>query len=125
MNEKKEPMIGGEDRPSAIDYDAPIADWKYRDIVGVIQAQIEQTKYTPQPEHIKPEKEYLKPERFKPELIKSEKEAFKPEKEMLKPEKEMYKPELSKPEKEFVLDDLVNKIAVRVVEMLGEKGLFK
>lgn len=150
---KKEPMIGKESRPTAIDYDAPISNWKVRDLTAVISAQIfEHLKYTPIPEYMKPEKELGKPEkellkpekeRMKPEQLKPEKELYKPEKEQLKPEKERmkperFKPEQLKPEKEFykpekegmkpekeLEPDLVEMVAARVVEMLEKRGLIK
>ena len=134
---KKEPMIGRKDRPTAIDYDAKISDWKVKDLLAVVSAQVvEQLKYTPVPENLKPER--LKPEVWKPEkeihkpekelrkpekeIIKPEKERLKPEKEIFKPEKERLKPELSKPEKEFEISDLVERVATRVVELLQKKG---
>jgi hypothetical protein len=146
MPDKKEPMIGRGNRPSAIDYDAPISNFKLRDLVAVINSQmLEYAKYTPAPE-VKPE--HFKPEQFKPEGIKPEKEFFKgekelrkpekeiikvekelikPEKEFIKPEKERLKPELTKPEKEWELDpgELVNTITVRVLETLKQQGLMK
>jgi hypothetical protein len=145
MPEKKETMISQANRPSAIDYDAPISSFKLRDLVSIVNSQmLELVKYTPQPEHSKPE--HYKPEHVKPEkeifktekefrkpekeLLKAEKELIKPEKEILKPEKERFKPELSKPEKEwgvpgFEPDPVVNQIAVRVVELLKEQGLVR
>lgn len=138
-------MIGQENRPTAIDYDAPITSFKLRDLVAVVNSQmLEYLKYTPQPEHLKPE--IFKPELIKPEkeifksekelrkpekeLLKVEKELVKPEKELLKPEKERFKPELSKPEKELEFPDpeigrLVESIAIRVVEMLKKQGIGK
>ncbi len=146
MPEKKEPMIGQENRPTAIDYDLPIADFKLRDLYAVIQAQIRPEKeilktekehfksekekeiWKVEKEHFKPEKEkellkgekekeFFKPEKEK-ELLKSEKEKefFKPEKEALKPEKE-----LSKPEK-VVDPGLVEQIATAVIERLKAQG---
>ena len=143
MPEKKETMINQANRPSAIDYDAPISNFKMRDLVSVVNAQmLEIMKYTPQPEHLKPE--HLKPEHIKPEkeifkvekefrkpekeLLKVEKELVKPEKEILKTEKERFKPELTKPEKEWEVpgvENLVEQIAIRVVEMLKKQGLGK
>jgi hypothetical protein len=140
---KKEPMISQASRPTAIDYDAPIANFKLRDLVAVVNSQmLEYLKYTPRPEHqkpetFKPEKEILKSEKElrKPEkeLIKAEKELVKSEKELLKPEKERIKPEdikpeLSKPEKEFEIPDpalgrLVESIAIRVVELLKKQDI--
>jgi hypothetical protein len=141
---KKEPMIDRDSRPTAIDYDVPISDWQMRDLVAVIRSEIEQAqKYTPIPEEIKPETskperwkpesikpeftkpekikpERIKPERLKPELTKAEKEALKPEKEMLKPEKEY-----TKPEKEFDIPDLVDRVALRVVEVLREQKVIR
>ena len=76
--EKKEPMIGRASRPSAIDYDAPVSEFKLRDLVAVVNSQmLEFVKYTPQPEQLKPE--HYKPERYKPETSKPE--HVKPEKE--------------------------------------------
>jgi len=143
--EKKEPMIGKASRPSAINYDAPVSEFKVRDLVALVNSQmLEFAKYTPQPEQLKPEQykpERYKPETLKPELVKSEKELvkpekelvkaekelIKPEKEMLKPEKERMKPELSKPEKEFEIPDhfepFIDRIATRVVEILKQQGL--
>ena len=126
-DDSKEPMISRDARPTAVDYDAPIADWRYRDLVAVITSQIEILKPEQlKPEHWKPEQ--LKPERFKPEHWKPEQfkperfkpEQFKPEKEMLKPEKEY-----SKPEKPFDVPDLVDQIAQRVVEVLVERELIR
>jgi len=126
--EKKEPMIGQQNRPTAIDFDAPIANFKLRDLYAVIHSQIHTEK-----EHFKPEKEkeYFKPEKekehFKPEKEKEyfkpekEKEYFKPEKELLKPEKELSKPELSKP----IDPGLIEQIVEKVVERLKTKGVIK
>jgi len=144
MAEKKEPMIGQESRPTAIDYDASIADWKVRDLMALIGAQMphaaEQAKTTPIPENLKPEfhkpewvkpefhkPEWVKPEWFKPEkeLAKPEKEFFKGEKEFIKPEKEFLKPELSKPPIQPDPGDLVERVATRVVEILQQRGLLK
>jgi len=125
---KKEPLISKESRPTAIDYDAPISDWKIRDLMAILDSRIvDHLKYTPIPEDLKPER--WKPEQLKPEKesLKPEKELSKPEKEGLKPEKESLKPEkeLSKPEKPFDMPDLVEKVATRVVEMLEKRGFFK
>src|SRR6266851_722928 len=103
MAEKKEPMIGKESRPTAIDFDMPIANFKLRDLHAIIQSQIHLEKEFHKPEK---EKEFFKPEKEK-EVLKGEKEKehFKPEKEFFKPEKEKehFKPEKEalKPEKEF------------------------
>jgi Skp family chaperone for outer membrane proteins len=132
---KKEPMISQTNRPTAIDYDVPISNFKLRDLVAVVNSQVlEHLKYTPQPEFLKPEKEFNKPEKElrKPEkeLLKTEKELVKSEKELLKPEKERLKPELSKPEKEFDPADpeigrFADSIAARVVEILKSQGIGK
>src|SRR5262245_14364329 len=97
--DRKEPMIGSESRPTAIDYATPIADWKVQDLLTFVSSQVaghlEQLKYTPVPEHLKPEQvkpEYVKPEHYKPEHLKPEQ--LKPE--HVKPEH--YKPEFLKPE---------------------------
>lgn len=133
-DESREPMIGRENRPTAVDFDAPISEWKYRDLVSVIHAEIERIKPEWQkPEGLKPEQmkpeglkpeglkpEGLKPEHIKPEGLKPERikpEQFKPEKEILKPEKE-----LSKPEKPFEPGDLAEQVAERVLRMLRERG---
>jgi len=150
MADKKEPMISQQNRPTAVDFDAPIADFKLRDLHAVINSHLtekeisktEKEHFKPEqlkPEHFKPEKEFLKPEKekefFKPEkeVLKGEKEKeffkpekekehFKPEKELLKPEKEkeFFKPELTKPEK-AVDPGLVEQIADRVVEKMKGK----
>jgi hypothetical protein len=134
MAEKKEPTISQESRPTAMDYDASIADWKVRDLMALIGAQMphaaEQAKVTPIPENLKPEfhkPEWVKPEWFKPEkeLAKPEKEFFKGEKEFIKPEKEFLKPELSKPPIQPDPADLVERVATRVVEILQQRGLLK
>lgn len=121
-DDDKEPMIGKDSRPSSIDEDLPIADWRYRDLVAVIHSEIEVIKpewHKPEhwkPEHIKPER--IKPERIKPEGLKPEQlkpERFKPEKEVLKPEKELSKPP-------FEIEDLADQVAERVVRLLKERG---
>jgi hypothetical protein len=152
MAEKKEPMIGQESRPTAIDFDMPIANFTLRDLYAVMQSQIhlaqehlktekEHFKESLKPEHtkefIKPEKEkeilkvekeILKGEKEK-EILKGEKEKEfqKPEKEFAKPEKEALKPEkeLSKPEKQIDVPGLVEQVAVRVIEKLRGQGLIK
>jgi hypothetical protein len=145
MPEKKEPMIGQENRPTAIDYDLPIGDFKLRDLYAVIQAHIrpekellktekEHFKSEKEKEILKVEKEYVKPEKEK-EILKVEKEYVKPEKEkellkpekekeFFKPEKEALKPEkeLSKPEKVFD-PGLVEQIATAVIEKLKAQGI--
>ncbi len=133
MPEKKEPMIGQQNRPTAIDYDAPIANFKLRDLYAVIHSQlhtekeilkVEKEHFKPEKEkeYFKPEKEYFKSEKekeyFKPE---KEKEHFKPEKELLKPEKEALKPETSKPFDPSVIEH----IADRVIERLKSQGVLK
>jgi len=135
MPEKKEPMIGQQNRPTAIDYDAPIANFKLRDLYAVISSHLHTEKeiLKVEKEHFKPEKEkeYFKPEKekeyfksekekehFKPE---KEKEYFKPEKELLKPEKEALKPETSKPFDPSVIEQ----IADRVIDRLKSQGVLK
>lgn len=124
MAKRKKPMIDQKSRPTAIDLDAPIADWKVKDLLAVIDAQVweGQVGYQPVPEYSKPEKEILKPEK---ELRKPEKEFYKPEKELIKPEKEKIKPELTKPEKEIMIPDLIERVATRVVEVLEERRLVR
>jgi hypothetical protein len=125
MADKKEPMIGRESRPTAMDFDAPISNFKLRDLYAVIHGHFTEKEIVKvEKEHFKPEKEkeYFKPEKelFKPpELLKPERlkpEYFKPEKELLKPEKELSKPE--KPIDEGVIDE----IATRVAEKLRGQG---
>ena len=108
----KDPMISRDQRPTAVDFDVPISDFKLRDLVSVIQAQIH-----PEKEFAKGEKELHKPEKehFKPEKEFRKPEHFKPEKEFLKPEKE-----LSKPEKETggFSPEQIEQIAQRVAELM-------
>jgi hypothetical protein len=117
MTDRK-PIIPKKDRPTAIDYDAPIAEWRVKDLMAVLDSRIA--------ELVKPEKESLKPpekEFHKP----PEKEYFKPpEKEFLKPEKETLKPEkeLSKPEKETG-PGFEERVARVVINVLEERGLLK
>lgn len=131
----KDPMIDRANRPSAIDYEASISDWKVADLLAVITATTERAKYTPipelKPEDLKPElgKERLKPELSKPEkeilkgeLSKVEKEVLKGEKEALKGEKEYSKPD---PWREQFTDKFVDQVANRVVQILEEKGALK
>jgi hypothetical protein len=155
MPEKKEPMIGQENRPTAIDYDAPIRDFKLRDLYSLIQSQVqheylksekETTKV--EKEHFKVEKELLKVEK---EHLKTEKEHFKGEKEkehlkgekekehlkgekekehfkeFIKPEKEVLKgeKELSKPEKTPFDTTIIDQIAEAVVQRLRAQNLSK
>jgi hypothetical protein len=149
MPEKKEPMIGQESRPTAIDYDAPIANFKLRDLYAVIsnhflekevaKVEKEHFKGEKEKEHFKPEKEkeHWKPEKekehFKPEKEKEhwkpekEKEYFKPEKELLKPEKEkeFLKPERSKPFDPNLLDEVVTRVVEQVMGRLKSQGVIK
>jgi len=104
---KKEPMISQTDRPTAIDYDAPITNFKVRDLMAIVHSQF---------------REYLKPEYFKPEYFK---EYFKPEKEIIKPEKELDKPEKQVQIPDPEMERLVESIAVRVVEILKKQGIGK
>jgi hypothetical protein len=131
-DKNKEPMIGQENRPSAIDFDTPVSQLKLRDLVNAVQGTIIEEKFKPEKELIKGEriKELISKEQFKPE-----KEFFKPEKEFFKPEKELLKgdvikefaakpPEL-KPEKEIgdIIDEpTIDRIAARVAERLGRGG---
>ena len=115
----KDPMIDPENRPTAIDYDMPVAQFKLRDLLAVVHSNLIEWYKEQKPESLKPE--HLKPERFK-EYLKPEqmKEIFKPEKEALKPEKEGMKPEEKPWETEFI-----DKVAVRIIERLQEKGVIK
>jgi len=122
MADKKEPMIGQASRPTAIDYDAPIANFKLRDLHAVIYAhlsekellKVEKELHKPEKELYKPEKELFKPEKEK-EFHKPEKELLKPE--HFKPEKEILKPELTKPEKP-IDDSIIDQIATRIAQKL-------
>lgn len=108
--QKKEPMIGKSSRPSAIDYDAPLAGMKVRDLLGILSAHTnEQAKthyefYKPEyykPDYFKPE--YYKPEYYKPDFAKEFKETIK--------------------EKEFTgpTGDPVEELANRVAEVLKNR----
>jgi Skp family chaperone for outer membrane proteins len=143
MAEQKEPMIGRENRPTAIDYDAPIRDFKLRDLYAVIHSQLhaEQLKvekefskvekeiHKVEKEHFKgeKEKEHFKGEKEK-EIHKVEKEFLKgeKEKEFIKPEKEILKgeKEFSKPEKP-IDSSVIDQIADAVVQRLRAQGLSK
>ena len=135
MPEKKEPFISQASRPTAIDYDMPISDFKLRDLLAVanhVHVEKEVLKSEKEKEGLKTEKEkeYFKPEKEKEhfksekekEILKGEKEKehFKPEKEALKPEKE-----LSKPEKPPFDDRVIEQIADKVIERLKSQGLIK
>jgi len=145
MAEKKEPMISQENRPTAIDFDMPIAEFKLRDLYSIIHAQLHPEIFKTEKEHLKTEKELFKTEKehFKGEKEKEhlkgekEKEFFKPEKEkehlkgekekeFIKPEKEVLKPEkeLSKPEKPIDAG-LVDQIVDKVVERLKAQGTIR
>jgi hypothetical protein len=108
-DQKKEPMIGKSSRPTAIDYDAPLAGMKVRDLLTVLHAHsAEQAKAHYEfwkPEHFKEllKPEYLKPELYKPDQIKEFKETVK--------------------EKEFVgqTGDPVEELANRVAEVLKSR----
>ena len=125
----KGPMIDKESRPSPIDYEASIHDWKVRDLLAVVRADAERMKQEPElikpewqkPEHLKPERfkpeqfkpEHFKPERFKPEQLKPEQ--LKPEKEGLKPEKEV------KPDWDQEFEVLVDQLSTRLSAKLGDQ----
>jgi hypothetical protein len=123
---QKEPMIGQEQRPTAIDYDAPISGLKVRDFLTLfpwgeyfkVEKEISKELHKVEKEHFKPETH------LKPELLKAE---FKQEKEILK---ELLKPEGFKGEKEFkpdpaLLESLVDRVATRVVAVLKQQGVIK
>jgi hypothetical protein len=126
-----EPMIDKENRPSAMDFDTPIADWRVRDLVALIDVMVEDhAAFIPIPEEIKPEggkgewrkpeirkPEWRKPEWRKPEIRKPE--ARKPEKEILK---EFLKPEQGLKPEPFDETDLIERIAQRTAEILRERG---
>jgi hypothetical protein len=108
--QKKEPMIGKSSRPTAIDYDAPLAGMKVRDLLGILSAHSN--------EQAKTHYEFYKPEYFKPDFYKPE--SYKPE---------LYKPDQAKElketikEKEFVgvTGDPVEDLATRVAEVLKNR----
>lgn len=106
MPEKNEPMIGKENRPSAVDYNAPVANLKVGELVGALSSHLYELW---KPEYYKPE--YWKPEFWKPEFWKPE--AFKP------PVEKEFKPEGP------VNEQLVEKITVRVIEALKQRGAIK
>jgi hypothetical protein len=110
MADPKEPMIGKSSRPTPIDYDAPVANMKVKDLLGILSAHAgEQLKTLP--EHYKPEfykPEYYKPDYFKPEYFK---EFYKPE--FLKPD--YFKGSLGDP------GDPIEQFAQRVAEVLKSK----
>jgi hypothetical protein len=115
MADPKEPMIGKSSRPTPIDYDAPVAGMKVRDLLAVISAHGgEQLKA----EQLKTHPEYFKPEHYKPEY-------FKPD--FYKPEyfKEYQKPEFLKGDslKEFKEGpgDPIEQIANRVADVLKSR----
>jgi len=115
---KKEPMISSENRPTAIDFEAPVSQLKVRELLALVpwgeyfkvEKEITKELHKVEKEHFKPEThkppvnfleanktetskaETVKPETFKPEIFKPEisKENFKVEKEV---SKEAFKPE--------------------------------
>jgi hypothetical protein len=124
---KKEPMISSENRPTAIDFEAPVSQLKVRELLALVpwaeyfkvEKEITKELHKVEKEAIKPEThkpaptfleankaETVKPETFKPEIHKPEihkPEIFKPE--ITKPEiskPEFSKPEFSKVEKEVI-----------------------
>jgi hypothetical protein len=127
MAEKREPMIDQQNRPTAIDFDMSISDFKLRDLYAVAsqvhtEKEIRKTeKEIIKEKELKLEKEHFKPEKEK-ELFKGEKEkeSFKPEKEVLKPEKE-----LSKPEFKPIVPGWMEQIVDQVVERLKAEGTKK
>jgi len=122
---KKEPMISSENRPTAIDFEAPVSQLKVRELLALVpwgeyfkvEKEITKELHKVEKEHFKPEThkppvnfleanktetskaETVKPENFKPELFKPETAKAEKEfsKEFFKPEKEIIK-ELLKPE---------------------------
>lgn len=120
MSEKKqkEPMIGDQNRPSPIDFDAPITDLTMRDLVSVFHGQFVEK------EQVKEySKEWMKVERIKEWHTKEFKElTFK---EVLKGDiiKEFKGPEL-KPEKEVggIDQTTIEQIAERVADVLERRG---
>jgi hypothetical protein len=132
---KKEPLISKENRPTAIDYDMPIGNFKLGDLQAVIHAQISEHF---KEKELKPEKEILKGDHFKEnvekeiskgdhfkekvekEILKGDHLKEKVEKEIRKPEgfkPEGLKPEGFKPEKpidENTLEQIAEKVAARL-----------
>lgn len=106
MAEQKEPMIGKESRPSAIDYNAPVSGLKVGELLGALTPHFLEFY---KPEFWKPE--YFKPEFWKPEFWKPE--VFKP------PVEKEFKPEGG------ISEQLVERITVRVIEALKERGSIK
>jgi len=105
-DQKKEPMIGKENRPSAVDYNAPVSGLKVGELVGVMSSHLFEIW---KPEYYKPE--YFKPEFWKPEFWKPE--AFKP------PQEKEFRPASG------INEQLVEQVAVRVIEVLKERGVIK
>ena len=150
-----QPMIGKENRPSPIDFNAALGSLNVGQYLALswgewlkVEKEISKELHKVEKEHIKEkethlketQQEHLKPEQLKPEQFKPEQfkpEYFKPEwvkgGEQLKVEKEvikeLVKPEGLKVEKEFkpdpTLDRLVEHIAERVVEILQQRGITK
>jgi hypothetical protein len=113
---KKEPMIDKSNRPSPIDYDAPLAGMKLRDLISALSthASVQITSHYEffKPEHVKPE--FYKPEAYKPEYFKPD--YFKPE---------FVKPDFAKElkEKEAIGQDIdpIENLANRVAAILKER----
>jgi hypothetical protein len=132
----KEPMIGQDQRPTPIDFNAELATLKVSEFLSLQWGEIikvEKELHKPEKELFKPEKEFHKPEK---EFSKPEKELSKPEwgkTEGLKVEKEVFKellkPEGIKGEKELkpdpLLERLVDQVAARVVSVLKQEGVIK
>jgi hypothetical protein len=144
---KKEPMISSENRPTAIDFEAPVSQLKVRELLTLVpwgeyfkvEKEIAKELHKVEKEHFKPEThkppapflEISKPEISKPETSKPETakpETLKPE--ILKPEilkPEILKPELVKPET-FKVEKEVSKEGFKaekeiIKELLKPEGL--
>ena len=146
-DDKKEPMIGQDQRPGQVDLDRSVGDMTLRDLVTALGGLQTQFPEVLKPERLKPEQlkpEQLKPEQLKPEQIKPEQikpEQIKPEQikpehfkewgkpEWIKPEtfkpesfKEFSKPELSKPiDIDQIFDPVLDALSADQLKQLGEK----
>ena len=108
---KKEPMISSENRPTAIDFEAPVSQLKVRELLSLVPwGEYFKVEKEIAKELHKVEKEHFKPETHKPpvnflEANKAETIKAETSKETLKPEitkPEISKPEFSKVEKEVI-----------------------
>lgn len=129
---KKEPMISSENRPTAIDFEAPVSQLKVRELLTLVPwGEYFKVEKEIAKELHKVEKEHFKPETHKPpapflEISKAETSKAETSKaETLKPE--TVKPELVKPET-FKVEKEVSKEGFKpekeiIKELLKPEGL--